>query len=81
MIEMPRGWVSSPKSLPDMSTRQDSASWVAVNGEYSLRVRWQIDIAQYVCEAVVRTSVVETRFLVYPHELVEWLVLWFPRAA
>jgi hypothetical protein len=55
------------------------APWTASSSRHSLSVTWRPDLAQYVCEARMGTSVLEARFNTYPHEVLEWLRVWLTR--
>ncbi len=81
-VELPPGWKSSPLTgLPDMTLDQAPPTWTARNRDLELRVQWRPEQAQYTCKSLMLGSVLEARFFVYPHEVVEWLHVWFPRAS
>lgn len=79
-MTLPLGWAASSATTPEMSAEVDSTPWIAISGSLALRVTWRVHTAQYVCEVIVETSVVETAWLAYPHEVTEWLTTWFRRA-
>ena len=64
----------------DKREAYEGTSWKARKGSWALEVRWRGDHALFVCRAVKdgnEESPMEHRTFTYPHEVVEWLGIWF----
>lgn len=67
----------------EMEVGYEGARWRARKGGWTLEVHWRGDRAKYVC-CVLRDGEDEpreARIFDYPHEIVEWVGLWFAQLA
>ena len=90
-VALPPGWTSSDPGLPEMEPVSPEkregymgTSWVGRKGSWQLEVRWRGDQALFICRAVKdgnEESPMEHRTFSYPHEVVEWLGIWFSQLA
>lgn len=88
-IKMPPGWSSEYTGVPDMNVPTpdelkagyEGEIWIATRGKQRLEVRWRGDHAKYLCrvylDAADKESPAESRTFDYPHEVINWLGLWF----
>lgn len=88
-IRLPSGWTSSDKGLPDMSCPDPEelkdgyvgVLWTAHRGDQTLEVRWMGNHAKYFCRVFMtpedRENPAESRTFAYPHEVLDWLAMWF----
>jgi len=86
-VNLPPGWRSSDPGLPEMlpvapDEREgyEGVAWRATKGSWQLEVRWRGDHGLFVCRAVkdgAEENPMEHRTFPYPHEVVEWLGIWF----
>jgi len=84
---MPPGWSSDHLGLPEMTlpTESDLAGgyegdmWIGKKQSWSLEVRWRGDQAKFHCHTFKAPEEAprEAKVFDYPHEVVEWLSLWF----
>lgn len=87
-ISLPEGWVSKDAGLPDMdwpsnlelSLGYEGTLWTACKGEQRIEIRWMGDHAKFFCRVLLKEqdeNPIEFKLFDYPHEVVEWLFLWF----
>lgn len=88
-VKMPAGWVASKTGLPDMTSPSDAeleagyegSVWAASCDDKRLEVRWMGNHAKYFCRAYMAAtdaeSPTEARSFDYPHEVIDWLTMWF----
>ena len=85
------GWVSEDRGLPEMTlpTAGDIEAgyegdvWTATKRSWKLEVRWRGDQARYHCRTFKEGEEAprEAKVFEYPHEVVEWMSLWFAQLA
>lgn len=86
-VALPPGWSSDQAGLPEMTlpTRADIEAgydgdlWTASKRSWRLEIRWRGDHAMYHCRAfrVGDDRYREARSFEYPHEVVDWMSIWF----
>jgi hypothetical protein len=57
--------------------------WTARKGPWALEVRWRGDTAKFLCRLLreAEEGPREVRTFDYPHEVVEWVGIWFAQLA
>jgi len=89
-VRMPPGWSSEDAGIPDMTVPTpaeleagyEGDLWVATRTNQRLEVRWRGDHGKYLCRVYLDAAAddeapTEARTFDYPHEVINWLGLWF----
>lgn len=67
----------------DVEAGYEGDTWLAKKGFWRLEVRWRGDHAKFHCRTfkVDEEESREARAFEYPHEIIEWMSLWFAQLA